>query len=164
MCQQPLTLLPAPVHRSVGDNDITGEGAEQLAKAVLEHTTLTDFCNIPLASLRSNSVTQLDLAGKEVGEPGAIVLAALLPSATALASLKCEAPHPRPKCQQPLTFLYPSRLQRLNKLHQSRGRQVLRRGAQDEQDALRAQVRRPHPTSRLGKCQQPLTLLSRPRL
>ena len=109
MCQQPLTLLPAPVHRSVGDNDITGEGAEQLAKAVLEHTTLTDFCNIPLASLRSNSVTQLDLAGKEVGEPGAIVLAALLPSATALASLKCAALHPRPKYQHPLrSFAMPS--------------------------------------------------------
>ena len=104
-CQQPLTLLPAPVHRSVCHNDITGEGAEQLAKVVLEHTTLTDFCSIPLASLRSNSVVELDLSSKGVGVPGAIVLAALLPSATALASLKCAALHPRPKCQQPLTRL-----------------------------------------------------------
>ena len=92
------------MHRSLCRNGITGEGAEQLAKAVLEHPTLTDFCNIPLASLRSNSVTELDLKGKGVGVPGAIVLAALLPSATALASLKCAALHPRPKCQQPLTL------------------------------------------------------------
>ena len=95
----------APVYRSVGSNSITGDGAEQLAKVVLEHTTLTDFCSIPLDSLRSNSVTELDLSGKGIGVPGAIVLAALLPSAAALASLKCAALHPRPKCQQPLTLL-----------------------------------------------------------
>ena len=98
------------MHRSVCHNDITGEGAEQLAKVVLEHTTLTDFCSLPLASLRSNSVTELNLSGKGIGVPGAIVLAALLPSATALASLKCAALYPRPKCQQPLTLVpFPSR-------------------------------------------------------
>ena len=93
-CQQPLTLLRARPCRSVCHNDITGEGAEQLAKAVLEHTVLTDFCSIPLASLRSNSVTELDLKEKGIGVPGAIVLAALLPSATALTSLKCATPCP----------------------------------------------------------------------
>ena len=92
------------MHRSVCNNSISGDGAEQLAKAVLKHTMLTDFCAIPLASLRSNSVTEVYLANKGVGVPGAIVLAALLPSATALASLKCAALHPRPKCQQPLTL------------------------------------------------------------
>ena len=64
---------------------------------MLEHTTLTDFCSIPLASLRSNSVTELDLKLKDVGVPGAIVLLALLPSAAALTSLKCADVPPRPK-------------------------------------------------------------------
>ena len=83
-----------PVHRSVSYNGITGDGAELLAKAVLEHTVLANFCSIPLASLRSNSVTELDLEEKGIGVPGAIVLAALLPSATALTSLKCATPCP----------------------------------------------------------------------
>ena len=59
-----------------------------MAKVVLEHTTLADFCGIPLVSLRENTVTELDLSGKGVGVPGAIVLSSLLPSATALKTLK----------------------------------------------------------------------------
>ena len=93
------------MHRSAGWNSITGEGAEQLAKAVLEHTTLKDFCSIPLTNLRSDSVTELDHTNNGFGVPGAIVLAALLPEATALTFLKCAAPSPRPDCQQPLTCL-----------------------------------------------------------
>ena len=74
---------------SVGFNSITGDGAEQLAKVVLEHASLTDFCSIPLVSLRENSITELDLSGfKGVGVPGAIVLSNLMPTATALKSLK----------------------------------------------------------------------------
>ena len=73
---------------SVGANGITGDGAEQLAKVVLEHTTLTDFCGIPLVSLRENALTELNLYNKGVGVPGAIVLSSLLPSATTLKTLK----------------------------------------------------------------------------
>jgi hypothetical protein len=50
---------------------------------------MTDFCGIPLTSLRENSITELDLEYKGVGVPGAIVLSKLLPSAAALTSLKC---------------------------------------------------------------------------
>ena len=50
---------------------------------------MTEFCGIPLTSLRENSITELDLTGKGVGVPGAIVLSKLLPSAAALTSLKC---------------------------------------------------------------------------
>ena len=78
-----------PSCHSVGFNDITGDAAENLATAVLEHASMTDFCGIPLLSLRENSITELDLEGKGVGEPGAIVLSKLLPSAAALTSLKC---------------------------------------------------------------------------
>lgn len=72
---------------SVGFNDITGDGAESLAKVVLEHTSLNNFCSIPMVSLRQNTITKLDLEGKGVGVPGAIVLSSLMPSATALKSL-----------------------------------------------------------------------------
>ena len=64
-------------------------GAEQLAEVVLEHASLTDFCSIPLVSLRENSLTELNLKNKLIGLVGAIVLIKLLPTATVLASLKC---------------------------------------------------------------------------
>ena len=79
--------------RSVANNGIAGEGADVLANAVLEHASMTDFCGIPLASLRENSVTELNLNGKGVGIPGSIILSKLIPSATALTSLKCVS-HP----------------------------------------------------------------------
>jgi hypothetical protein len=80
---------PAPVCHSVGNNYITGNAANHLATVVFDHAVMTDFCGIPLASLRENSVTELDLENKGVGVPGAIVLSKLLPSAAALTSLKC---------------------------------------------------------------------------
>ena len=81
---------------SVGSNKITGDGADSLAKVVLEHTTLTDFCSIPLVSLRENTLTELDLSNKGIGVPGAIVLSSLLPSALALQALKYAATRPKP--------------------------------------------------------------------
>ena len=62
---------------------------------------MTDFCGIPLVSLRENSITELDLNGKGIGVPGAIVLSKLLPSAAALTSLKC-ATAPSRVCQAPM--------------------------------------------------------------
>ena len=74
---------------SVGNDDITGDAANHLATVVLEHAAMTEFCGIPLASLRENNITELNLRGEGVGVPGAIVLSKLLPSAAALTSLKC---------------------------------------------------------------------------
>ena len=74
---------------SVCSNDITGDAASHLATVVLEHAAMTEFCGIPLASLRENSITELNLEYRGVGVPGAIVLSKLLPSAAALTSLKC---------------------------------------------------------------------------
>ena len=89
---------------SVCWNDITGKAADNLAKVVLEHAIMTNFCDIPLVSLRENSITELDLERKGVGVPGAIVLSKLLPAATALTSLKCAAsPECSLLCQRPLT-------------------------------------------------------------
>ena len=75
---------------SVCKNDITGDAAETLAIAVLEHTMLTIFCDIPLISLRDNTIEELDLNGKGIGIPGAIVLGKLLLSNTSLKMVKCD--------------------------------------------------------------------------
>jgi hypothetical protein len=76
------------VTHSVEWNGITGDAADQLANVVLEHASMTDFCGIPLISLRENCITELNLERKGVGVPGTIVLSKLLPSATAITSLK----------------------------------------------------------------------------
>ena len=68
-----------------------------LADVVLEHATLTIFCNIPLNSLRENSIEELNLYFKGIGVPGAIVLSKLLLSNHSLKSAKC-ADHSCPHC------------------------------------------------------------------
>ena len=85
----PFPCRVRPLCHSVCSNNITGDAANHLATVVLEHAAMTDFCGIPLASLRENSITELNLKYKGVGVPGAIVLSKLLPSAAALTSLKC---------------------------------------------------------------------------
>ena len=73
---------------SVNKNGITGGGAEQLAKVVLAHGSLTNFGGIPMAALRENSLSELDLKEAGIGVPGALVLASLLPAASALKTCK----------------------------------------------------------------------------
>ena len=74
---------------------------------MFEHASISDFCGIPLIALRENSITELDLCNKGVGEPGAIVLSKLLPSAVTLKSLKCATtPDCSPFCQHLLTCLH----------------------------------------------------------
>ena len=81
-------LCAARCDHSVCYNTITGDAADRLATVVLEHAIMTDFCRIPLTSLRENSITELDLERRGVGVPGVIVLSKLLSSAAALTSLK----------------------------------------------------------------------------
>jgi hypothetical protein len=81
------SLLPPPC--SVCKNSITGDAAKTLADVVLGHAILTIFCDIPLTSLRENSIEELDLSGKGFGVPGFIVLSKLLLSNTSLKSAKC---------------------------------------------------------------------------
>ena len=81
-------LIPLLCDHSVCYNTITGDAADRLATVVLEHAIMTDFCRIPLTSLRENSITELDLERRGVGVPGVIVLSKLLSSAAALTSLK----------------------------------------------------------------------------
>ena len=60
-----------------------------LSASVLEHTTLTMFCEIPLVYVRENTIKELDLNKKGIGLPGAIVLSKLLLSNSSLESLTC---------------------------------------------------------------------------
>jgi Ran GTPase-activating protein (RanGAP) involved in mRNA processing and transport len=68
---------------STAHNKITGDGAQQLASAVLAKPTLENFSGIPLKGLRADSLAALDLSGKGLGVPEAMVLADLLRSVTA---------------------------------------------------------------------------------
>jgi len=82
-----------------------GDAAYHLATVVHEHVVMTEFCRIPLTSLRENSITKLDLGREGVDLPGALVLSKLLPSATSLTSLKCACPQKcLLSCQRPLTL------------------------------------------------------------
>ena len=65
---------------SVAYNSIVGDGAQQLASAVLAKPNLEHFSGIALRELRADSLTTLDLSGKGLGPPEAIVLADLLRS------------------------------------------------------------------------------------
>ena len=68
---------------STAYNNISGDGAQQLAAAVLAKPTLSVFSGIPLKELRTDSLTSLDIQGKGLGVPEAMVLADLLQSVSA---------------------------------------------------------------------------------
>ena len=68
---------------STAYNNISGDAAQQLASTVLAKPTLENFSGIPLKELRADSLTKLELSGKGLGIPEAIVLADLLGSVSA---------------------------------------------------------------------------------
>ena len=68
----------------VRHNNIVGGGAAQLAAAVLGNLKIEMFNKIPIKEMRADSLSELDLSGKGVGVPGALVLAHLLPVTGAL--------------------------------------------------------------------------------
>jgi hypothetical protein len=68
---------------NVCHNNITGDGAQELAKVVLGKPSLETFCEIPLKQLRADSLTDLNLKGRGVNVPGALVLADLLKNVSA---------------------------------------------------------------------------------
>ena len=67
---------------SVANNNIDGEGAQQLATAVLSSASLEVFSEIPIKKLRADALTKLDLRG--VGVSGALILSDLLKFSLAL--------------------------------------------------------------------------------
>jgi Ran GTPase-activating protein (RanGAP) involved in mRNA processing and transport len=63
----------------VRHNSIAGDGAVQLAAAVLGNLKIEIFNEIPITEMRANSLTELDLNGKYVGVEGGMVVAGLIP-------------------------------------------------------------------------------------
>jgi Ran GTPase-activating protein (RanGAP) involved in mRNA processing and transport len=76
----------------VTHNNIAGEGAAQLAAAVLGNLKIETFNEIPLKEMRANSLTELDLNGKGIGVEGGMVMAGLIPVMGALTQVPHSAP------------------------------------------------------------------------
>ena len=68
----------------VRSNNIKDDGAEQLSAAVLGNLEIEIFNGIPIKEMRANSLTELDLKGKDVGVEGVMVVAGLIPVMGAL--------------------------------------------------------------------------------
>jgi len=68
-------------------NNITGDIAAQLSAAVLGNLKIEMFNGIPIKEMRANSITELDLKDKKIGDEGGMVVAALIP-AMSLAELR----------------------------------------------------------------------------
>ena len=68
----------------VRHNNIAGDGAAQLAAAVLGNLKIEMFNEIPIKAMRANSLMELDLNGEGVGIAGVMVVAGLIPVMGAL--------------------------------------------------------------------------------
>ena len=71
----------------VRDNKIAGDGAVQLSAAVLGNLKIELFNEIPIKEMRADSLSELDLKGKDVGVEGVMVVAGLIPVTGSLTSI-----------------------------------------------------------------------------
>ena len=65
---------------NVRRNKITGDGAAQLSAAVLGNLKIEMFNGIPIKEMRADSITELDLKDKKIGDEGGMVVAGLIHS------------------------------------------------------------------------------------
>jgi Ran GTPase-activating protein (RanGAP) involved in mRNA processing and transport len=72
---------------SIANNNIDGEGAQQLATAALSSSSLEVLSGVPIKKLRAGKLTKLDLQGKGLGATEGIVLAELMQLSPVLTSL-----------------------------------------------------------------------------
>ena len=72
---------------NVRQNNIAGDGAVQLAAAVLGNLKIEIFNEIPIKEMRADSFTELDLNRKDVGVAGGMVVAGLIPVMGRLTSI-----------------------------------------------------------------------------
>ncbi|KAK3287650.1 hypothetical protein CYMTET_4850 [Cymbomonas tetramitiformis] len=68
----------------VSESGLAGEAARQLAQAAALQPAMRQFCNVPLHTMRSNTLTQLDLTRHRISIPGAWALHDLLASSCGL--------------------------------------------------------------------------------
>jgi len=64
----------------VRGNNITGDSAAQLSAEVIGNLKIEMFNGIPIKEMRADSITELDLKDKEIGDEGGMVVAALIPA------------------------------------------------------------------------------------
>ena len=76
-------------------DNISGAAAQQLAEAALG-SALEVFGEVPVKQLRADTLTQLDLARKELGPAEAIVLAKLVSVSGSLKEVRSASAHTRP--------------------------------------------------------------------
>ncbi len=82
-----MSVTGALTRVDVRRNNIAGDGAVQLAAAVLCNLKIEMFNEIPIKEMRANSLTKLDLMRKDVGVAGGMVVAGLIPVMGALTAL-----------------------------------------------------------------------------
>jgi hypothetical protein len=82
------SVTGALTHVDVRKNNIAGNGAAQLAAAVLDNLKIEMFNDIPIKEMRANSLTELDLKRKDVGVEGVMVVAGLIPIMGALTKVR----------------------------------------------------------------------------
>ena len=68
-------------------NSISGEGASQLAAAVLANTKIEKFNEIPIKEMRADLLTKLELPDEGIGVEGGLVVAGLMPVMASLTEL-----------------------------------------------------------------------------
>ncbi len=73
-------------------NAISGEGASQLAAAVLSNDKIEKFNEIPIKEMRADSLTELNLSSKGIGIEGGMVVAGLMPLMGSLTEVISPAP------------------------------------------------------------------------
>jgi hypothetical protein len=83
-----IPLMGVLTRVDVRRNNIAGDGAAQLAAAVLGNLKIETFNEVPLKEMRANSLTELDLNGKDVGVEGGMVVAGLIPVMGALTEVR----------------------------------------------------------------------------
>ena len=72
-------LVASVTRVDVRYNNIAGDGASQLSAAVLGNEKIEVFNAVPIKEMRTDSFTELNLNGKDIGPEGGMVVAGLIP-------------------------------------------------------------------------------------
>ena len=87
------SFMASLTHCDVRHNNISGDGATQLSAAVLANSKIEVFNEIPIKAMRADSLTTLDLHGKNIGVEGGMVVAGLVPVAASLTTVRWPPAH-----------------------------------------------------------------------
>jgi hypothetical protein len=82
-----IAVIPSLTHVDVRFNNIAGDGASQLAAAVLGNEKIEVFNKVPIKEMRADSFTELNLSNKSIGVVGGMVVAGLIPVMASLTKI-----------------------------------------------------------------------------